>query len=86
MRYEDEMNAGHSCMARQDWSSAYRHFQNAHDLGHTVRSRHLAAHRAALEAARQDGRPGRILYQRFFLGVATFTSWNIRPPKARRAS
>lgn len=76
MTYEEEMDAGHSCMAQRNWPGAYHHFRNAHDLGHAVRSHHLAAHRAAVRVAARSGRPDRLLYQLVFLGVASLTSWN----------
>jgi Protein of unknown function (DUF3703) len=74
--YEDEMDAGHSCMSQRDWPGAYRHFRIAHDLGHAVRSRHLAAHRAAVRVAARSGPRDRLLYQLVFLAVASLTSWN----------
>jgi hypothetical protein len=70
------MDAGQSCMAQQNWPDAYHHFRIAHDLGHAMRSRHLAAHTAALRVAGRSGRPDRFLYQLVFLAVASLTSWN----------
>ncbi|MEU3984008.1 DUF3703 domain-containing protein [Streptomyces sp. NPDC026672] len=75
-----EMEAGWSLAAEGRWDDAYRHFSRAHDLGHAARSRHLAAHRAALRAAVAAGRFGRICYQGFFLGFAWLTS----PPETSR--
>jgi hypothetical protein len=69
------MAAGHEAMTRRDWATAYRHFHAAHDLGHSVRRNHLAAHRAALSAAARGRHPARMLYQAVFLALATLTSW-----------
>jgi len=74
MTYEQEMSAGHTCLAARDWIAAYHHFQTAHDLGHPVRSQRLAAHRAALEAAYHARHLGRFVYQVVFLGFASITS------------
>jgi hypothetical protein len=74
--YEDEMDAGYSSMAQRHWPGAYHHFYLAHDLGHAVRSRHLAAHKAALRVAARSGRPDRFFYQLVFLAFASLTSWN----------
>jgi len=77
--YDQEMNAGRACLTTRDWVTAYRHFQKAHDLGHPVRSQHLAAHRAALKAACHGHHLGRALYQLLFLGFASITSRDTRP-------
>ena len=74
MGYDQEMEAGRACLAARDWATAYQHFHRAHDLGHPVRGRHLAAHQAALKAACRAPHPGRVLYQLVFLGFASVTS------------
>jgi hypothetical protein len=75
MTYRTEMGAGHEAMARRQWSTAYQHFHQAHDLGHAVRGDHLAAHRSALRAAVLGGHPAPALYQAIFLAFAALTSW-----------
>jgi len=75
MTFAETMEAGRAAMARRQWSTAYSHFHAAHDLGHARRAQHLAAHRAALQAAVRGRAPGRLLYQGVFLVVASLTSW-----------
>ncbi|AJY75555.1 DUF3703 domain-containing protein [Paenibacillus beijingensis] len=72
--FEHEMETGKNLAIQGKWIDAYRHFEIAHELGHGVRKHHLAAHRAALQAAIKAKHPGRIFYQLFFLGFATLTS------------
>jgi len=73
--YDREMRAGHDLMRERRWAVAYRHYAAAHDLGHAVRSRHLAAHRAVLAAAWRAGRLHSVVaYQGVFLAVAFLTS------------
>jgi hypothetical protein len=74
MPFQQEMNDARACLARRDWSSAYAHFCEAHDLGHDVRASHRAAHRGALHAAWAGRRPDRVVYQAFFLGFAALTA------------
>lgn len=72
--FEHEMNTGRTLATQGRWRESYRHFEAAHDLGHGVRSQHLAAHRAALHAATATRHPGRILYQTVFLAFAWLTA------------
>jgi len=78
MTFDQEMSAGRARLTAHDWVAAYRHFHNAHDLGHPVRSQHLAAHMAALKAACHAHHLGRALYQLVFLGFASITSRNTK--------
>jgi hypothetical protein len=72
--YELEMIRGRALAAQRRWADAYRHFVSAHDVGHSSRTRHLAAHRAALDVALRSRRPDRTLYQVVFLGFAWLTA------------
>jgi hypothetical protein len=73
--YRRAMDDGYQHMRDRQWGRAYACFTRAHDLGHAVRSLHLAAHRVALACAQRSRRPDRIAYQAFFLGFAALTSW-----------
>lgn len=73
--YHRAMDDGVQYMQDRKWRRAYACFTRAHELGHAVRSLHLAAHRAALACALRSCRPDRIAYQAFFLGFAALTSW-----------
>jgi hypothetical protein len=75
MDFAEEMTAGRDRLREGQWSSAYTCFRRAHDLGHDVRTEHLAAHRAALHTAWCARRPDRLLYQTVFLGFAALTTW-----------
>jgi hypothetical protein len=72
--YRTRLSAGDHLAAQSRWHAAYREYCAAHDLGHDVRTDHLAAHRAALVAAVQMRSPARIAYQAVFLSFAFLTA------------
>jgi hypothetical protein len=76
--YDAEMNLGRAALAARDFRTAYRHFGQAHDIGHDVLARHLAAHRALLATAWSQGRPGRAAKQLLLLTATPLFNWNTR--------
>jgi len=83
--YDAEMNLGRTALAARDFRAAYRHFGRAHDLGHDVLARHLAAHRGLLATAWAQRRIDRAAKQLLLLTATPLFNWNTRdrhPPVA----
>jgi hypothetical protein len=67
--YEAEMEQGATALAARDFSSAYRHFGQAHNISHDVLAHHLAAHRGLLATAWTQRRLDRVASQLFLLAA-----------------
>lgn len=65
--YDTEMNLGRAALAARDFRTAYCHFGRAHDIGHDVLARHLAAHRGLLATAWNQRRIDRAAKQLLLL-------------------
>jgi hypothetical protein len=76
--YDAEMNLGRVALAARDFRIAYRHFGLAHDLGHDVLARHLAAHRGLLATAWSQRRIDRAAKQLLLLTATPLFNWNTR--------
>lgn len=74
--YDTEMNRGRTALAARDFRTAYRHFGRAHDIGHNVLARHLAAHRGLLATAWKQRRIDRAAKQLFLLTAAPLFNRN----------
>lgn len=68
--YEAAMEQGRTALAVRDFRAAYRNFGRAHNIGHDVLARHLAAHRGLLATAWTQRRLDRVVTQIFLLGAA----------------
>jgi Protein of unknown function (DUF3703) len=84
--YDAEMNLGRAALAARDFRTAYRHFGRAHDIGHDVLGRHLAAHRALLATAWSQRRIDRAAKQLLLLTAAPLFNWNTRDRRSDVAS
>jgi hypothetical protein len=67
--YEAELEQGRIALTARDFRSAYRHFGSAHDIGHDVLARRLAAHRDLLATAWTQRRLDRVATQVFLLAA-----------------
>jgi Protein of unknown function (DUF3703) len=68
--YDDEMAQGRAALEVRDFRGAYRHFGQAHNIGHDVLAHHLAAHRGLLATAWKQRRPDRVASQIFLWSAA----------------
>lgn len=77
--YDTEMNLGRAALAARDFRAAYRHFGRAHDIGHDVLARHLAAHRGLLATAWSQRRIDRAARQLLLLTATPLFNRDTRP-------
>lgn len=68
--WDAEMAHGRAALAAGDLRTAYRHFGQAHEIGHEVLAQHLAAHRGLLATAWRERRIDRVATQLFLLSAA----------------
>jgi len=74
--YDAEMILGRDALAARDFRTAYRHFGRAHDIGHDMLARHLAAHRGLLATAWNQRRIDRAAKQLLLLTAAPLFNRN----------
>ena len=84
--YDAEMSLGRAALAARDFRAAYRHFGRAHDIGHDVLARHLAAHRGLLATAWSQRRIDRAAKQLLLLTATPLFNWNTRNRRSDVAS
>jgi len=71
--WDAAMDHGRAALASRDFAAAYRHFGNAHGLGHNELARHLSAHAGLLATARSQHKASKLAkYLLLLTGAALF--------------